>query len=112
MRTIPVPKTYVEHPGGLPLSGLSVVLCGDLDRRLVRAAVELQTLLTKQSGSFHKLYRSEQSPADGAICLRVDATLPAQGYHLTVSSKGICLTGGDAAGCFYAVQLPRYGRSR
>lgn len=107
MRIIPVPKTYVEHPGGLPLSGLSVVLCGDLDRRLVRAAVELQTLLTKQSGGFHKLYRSEQPPADGAICLRVDATLPAQGYHLTVSSKGICLTGGDAAGCFYAVQTLR-----
>jgi hypothetical protein len=35
------------------------------------------------------------------VAERVDDSLPAQGYELTITDDGVTLVGGDAAGCFY-----------
>jgi len=39
--------------------------------------------------------------ANTALTQRVDASLPPQGYTLTISTDGVELVGGDDAGCFY-----------
>jgi hexosaminidase len=38
---------------------------------------------------------------NGTLTERVDASLPPQGYTLTIGDTGVALVGGDDAGCFY-----------
>src|SRR5690349_4457919 len=38
---------------------------------------------------------------DGAVAVRLDRSLPAQGYRLTVHQGGATIVGGDPAGLFY-----------
>jgi len=39
--------------------------------------------------------------ANTAVTESIDASLPPQGYTLTIGDNGVALAGGDAAGCFY-----------
>ena len=46
----------------------------------------------------------KQYPGRSLICVGTDPSLPCSGYRLDITPKRIEITGGDAAGCFYAVQ--------
>lgn len=41
------------------------------------------------------------------VIMETDSTLPASGYRLEIAPEAIKIDGGDAAGCFYAVQTLR-----
>ena len=58
----------------------------------------------------------ERLTRDTTFVERVDRSLPAQGYELTIAENGTTLVGGDEAGCFYGratlAQLARLNAGR
>ena len=103
MKLLPAPKQVTEKPGQFPLAPCDVVVIGQLDIRVIRAAVRLKDALAKKTGSFHRFCR-KQEPVKQAICIQEGAGLPKEGYTLEIDEDGIRLVGGDAAGCFYGIQ--------
>lgn len=79
----------------------------------VRKHVEsFATQWTKASGKTLTIKETPATPEAHSIHLSLDATLPAEGYTLSVADDGIRITASEAAGFFYALQtlkqlLPR-----
>jgi hexosaminidase len=81
------------------------------DTAVVKNAVQAMQALLSAAGiqtTTRELQDGSTLPAK-VICIKVSAALPvkAEGYQLTVSSKGVNISGKDAAGAFYAVQTFR-----
>jgi len=76
----------------------------DAEPQLEGVATLLRDDLTRATG----LPLSVGTAADsGAISLRLDASLPAEAYRLTVDPTGVAITGGDPAGVYYGTQTLR-----
>lgn len=79
----------------------------------VRKNVEsFATQWAKASGKSLTIKETPATPEAHSIHLSLDATLPAEGYTLSVADDGIRITASEAAGFFYALQtlkqlLPR-----
>jgi len=61
--------------------------------------------LLRRTGGFCTLQVKEPTAAD--MRLTTDATLPREGYRLTVAPSGVSVASADAAGAFYALQTLR-----
>ena len=92
---IPRPTTMTTSSGQYELTGNTAIASQD---GLAGVSAWLQAALRPPTG----LLLSERP--DGAIRLELDAMLGAEGFRLIVTTDGIRIQGGDAAGVFYGCQ--------
>lgn len=97
---IPAPKQITEEPGFFHTTHCAIAVADGTDPRVVRMAARVQAALSAADHTHHKLIGGPSA----AVTVATDPALPSEGYRLQVSTDGITLRGGDAAGCFYGLQ--------
>lgn len=108
---IPFPQQITWQHDHWRASSASTLVYYAKDAALVKNALQsLQALLSAEGIKLttRELPDGSALPAN-VISIKIAPTLPvkAEGYQLTVSSKGVAIAGKDAAGAFYAVQTFR-----
>ena len=98
---LPKPKQITETSGVFNTENRDIAIIGDIDKRIIRKAAQLQKLLCKVDLTAHKLYRNDDSGAK--ITVGIDSALSNEQYTLDISPSKISISGGDAAGCFYGL---------
>jgi hexosaminidase len=98
-RILPRPLEARERPGAFVLDATTDVRHA---AALSREASYLRSALADVLGG-----RSGKGGARGAIHLRLDKGLDAEGYRLRVSPRAIRITGADPAGVLYGIQTLR-----
>lgn len=98
---LPMPKQITEKSGAFRTESSDIAIVGDIDRRIVRKAAELQKLLCSVDSTAHKLSRDDNGSAK--IIIGVDPLLMSEQYVLDISSSAVSISGGSAAGCFYGI---------
>ncbi len=94
---LPIPVNVAETGRATPFvldSDTAISAPAELDR----VAVSLQAALRPATGLLLPMND------DGAITLNLDASLPEEGYTLSVTSESVRITGGTAAGVFRGTQ--------
>lgn len=96
---LPQPQNLVLRDGAfkLPTTGVIGICCGSL----YPAAVALQKLFPGYA--VNACYPG----GEDTIALALDSSLKREGYRLAITGEGVRITGGSAAGVFYAVQTLR-----
>ncbi len=107
---IPYPAELTVEEGTLAISSLNAITYTNEETQ--KYANDFATMLAKTSGTTLTVKESGSEAATGEIWLAVDASLPAEGYTLNVSNKGVEIKASSKAGFFYAMQtlkqlLPR-----
>lgn len=108
---IPFPQQVTwQHDNWRPAASSQLVYYAK-DAAMVKNAVQsLQALLSAEGLKITTREMPDGSPLPAhAISIKIAPALPikAEGYQLTVNSKGVTISGKDAAGAFYAVQTFR-----
>ncbi len=104
---LPYPQKIDERKGKLDLCGITVATESGIDRRVVRAAVELRREISELTGTFHTYKQYFTDAADGMIAISFDPALGGEAYILDIRERGILIKGGDGAGCFYGIATLR-----
>ena len=107
---IPQPAELTVNEGKLAVSSLNAITFPS--EEIEKYVSDFAAMLAKTSGTTLTVKESGSEAATGEIWLTTDATLPAEGYTLNVSEKGIEIKAAAKAGFFYAIQtlkqlLPR-----
>ena len=107
---IPYPAELTVGNGKLAVSSLNAITY--TDEATQGYVTDLATMLARTSGTTLTVKESGTEAATGEIWLAVDASLPAEGYTLNVSEKGVEIKASAKTGFFYAIQtlkqlLPR-----
>ena len=107
---IPYPAEMTVGEGKLAIASLSAITYPSED--VQKYADDFASMLAKTSGTALTVKESGAEAATGEIWLAIDASLPAEGYTLTVNENGIEIKAPTKAGFFYAIQtlkqlLPR-----
>ncbi len=107
---IPYPSEITAGEGKLAVSSLTAITYPS--EETAGYAGDFAAMLAKTSGTTLTVKESGASAEAGEIWLTVDASLPAEGYTLTVNENGIEIKAATKAGFFYAIQtlkqlLPR-----
>ncbi len=107
---IPQPAELTVNEGKLAVSSLNAITFPS--EEIEKYVSDFAAMLAKTSGTTLTVKESGSEAATGEIWLATDATLPAEGYTLNVSEKGIEIKAAAKAGFFYAIQtlkqlLPR-----
>ncbi|MBQ2807908.1 MAG: family 20 glycosylhydrolase [Bacteroidaceae bacterium] len=107
---IPYPAEMTVSEGKFAIASLSAITYpSEETEKYVR---DFAAMLAKTSGTTLAVKESGAEAAAGEIWLAVDASLPTEGYTLTVNGNGIEIKAATKAGFFYAMQtlkqlLPR-----
>ena len=107
---IPYPAEMTVGEGKFAIASLSAITYpSEETEKYVR---DFAAMLAKTSGTTLAVKESGAEAAAGEIWLAVDASLPTEGYTLTVNGNGIEIKAATKAGFFYAMQtlkqlLPR-----
>lgn len=117
---IPLPEEIVAGEGTFVLTPDVIVRYQPEDQDMDRAVAAAQRLLTSVFGKRAEvsLCGTDDIAADSgetgvavagrpALTLSLDSGLPLSGYRIDIAPEGINIKGGDAAGCFYAVETLR-----
>ncbi|MBQ8257694.1 MAG: family 20 glycosylhydrolase [Bacteroidaceae bacterium] len=107
---IPQPAELTVNEGKLAVSSLNAITFPS--EEIEKYVSDFAAMRAKTSGTTLTVKESGSEAATGEIWLATDATLPAEGYTLNVSEKGIEIKAAAKAGFFYAIQtlkqlLPR-----
>ena len=107
---IPYPAEIAVGEGKLAVSSLTAITYPS--EETAGYASDFAAMLAKTSGTTLTVKESGASAEAGEIWLTVDASLPAEGYTLTVNENGIEIKAATKSGFFYAIQtlkqlLPR-----
>ncbi len=107
---IPYPAEMSVGEGNLAVSSLNAITYPTDDVR--QYASDFAAMLAKTAGTTLTVKESGAEAVAGEIWLAVDASLPTEGYTLTVNGNGIEIKAATKAGFFYAMQtlkqlLPR-----
>lgn len=105
---LPVEVRFPETPG-LPVSPATTIFLQSKDPAARFVAEFLAGLLTTVGPVGPSVVQMGAAPPEGSIVLSIDPALSSrpEAYELRVSAAGATLTGGSAAGLFYAVQSLR-----
>lgn len=99
---LPYPQKIACGEGFFDLRNSSVSVAGNIDYRVVKAAVKVRNEIAAVTGN-----ACDFSAGAGRVTVKEQVGLPKEGYILAVTPEGICIAGGDAAGCFYGLQTLR-----
>ena len=106
----PLPKTIkaVEKSDYL-LNAETRIVCTQPDGDLMRDAMFLQEYIQDLTGLCPAILTGDKKEAKGNIWLVVDQkNVPAkEGYRISISDKGVVISGQTAAGIFYGIQTLR-----
>lgn len=91
---LPKPKQTEEKEGKLFLRGRKIVVTKDIDERVKKAAEKAEGKLLSLGITDEKSF----------VTVDVKAELGDEAYELFVTSDGIKIYGGDAAGCYYGIK--------
>jgi hexosaminidase len=98
---LPKPRHLERLDGAFLLTNATPVQADDASARAAQALARSLGLASTGSGA-------AESAAEAAVTLSVDSShLPTEAYTLSVTSEGVDIRGGDAAGVFYGVQSLR-----
>ncbi len=100
---LPKPKSIIYKDGSFPLFECRILIESGIDKRIIKAALNLKEQIESKTGNFHNLALS-LFDAENPIYIKKDASLKNEGYVLDISSDVITITGGDDAGCFYGIK--------
>lgn len=100
---LPKPKSIIYKEGSFSLFECRVLIESGIDKRIIKAALNLKEQIESKTGNFHNLALSLLD-AENPIYIKKDASLKSEGYILDISSDAITITGGDDAGCFYGIK--------
>ena len=101
---LPTPKTITSINEICKLDGLPIVVAPGQDQRVYGAAISLQVDLARASGYTPKLCTALPNHSCIAITTKGEA---GEGYHLSVTAKGVMVEGDGPAGTFYGIQTLR-----
>lgn len=98
---LPLPQNITQQQGHYSITQRTVVSC----HPTLQPQAEWLIDRLGQSTGWDLTLRAD-APRKGGISLRIDtvAVTAAEGYRLTVTSKGVDITAHDAAGAFYGLQ--------
>ena len=107
---IPYPAEMTVEEGKLSVSTLSAITYPN--EEVQNYASGFAAMLAKTAGTTLTVKESAEEAAAGEIWLSADASLPSEGYTLSVNENGIQIKASTKAGFFYAIQtlkqlLPR-----
>ena len=107
---IPYPAEMTVEEGKLPVSALSAITYPN--EEVQKYASGFAAMLAKTAGTTLTVKESAEEAAAGEIWLSADASLPSEGYTLSVNENGIQIKASTKTGFFYAIQtlkqlLPR-----
>lgn len=100
---LPKPKSIIYKEGSFSLFECRILIESGIDKRIIKAALNLKEQIESKTGNFHNLALSLLD-AENPIYIKKDASLKSEGYILDISSDAITITGGDDAGCFYGIK--------
>ncbi len=103
---IPQPVSLVEGSGRFELPN-ELVISLPADASIRKSADAFGTQLSLVSGSKVLLGTSATGEPNKSIVVTIDKSVAKEGYRLKVTTSGVSLAGGDAAGVFYGFQTLR-----
>lgn len=99
---LPFPKSFNAADGVFSLENCDVYVADGLDVRVIGAAEKLKSIISEKTGGRHHFCRAS-SPVDGSIFIALNSSLSTEAYTVDISQNSILVSGGDDAGCFYAI---------
>jgi hexosaminidase len=96
---VPRPEKVTLTEGTFTLDDQTTIIPGEGCEAIAR---QLRASLRPGTGMSFPL--ATDSNSNGAITLDINAALPLSGYQISVTPSAVHLSGGDAAGLFYATQ--------
>ena len=103
MVLLPTPRRITPRAGGLVLPSQGRVVCATDAAQLLPLALQVQGDLAK----LQQIHWELGAGPGGMVRIRWQPGLPAQGYRLDITEKGIELVAADLAGARYGVQTLR-----
>ena len=98
---IPAPALVTEGEGYFEFDGSTKFAVENVEQ------LDVARLFTSRFGESAGFVPAIEIGGDGDVVFATDATLPAEGYKLDVSTGGISIKAADTAGFFYALQTLR-----
>lgn len=104
-QVVPLPDQIVMQKGKPFVLDKNTVIIADNDGAMTRNAQFLQEYIRTNTGIE---VQTATAKTKNAITLRVDQTVPSkEGYRVSISQKGISISGATPAGVFYGIQMLR-----
>lgn len=103
MVLLPRPRRMIPKAGSLALPARGYIVCATDAAQLLPLALQVQGDLAQ----LQKIHWELGAGPGGMVRIGLQPGLPAQGYRLDISDKGIELAAGDLAGVRYGVQTLR-----
>ena len=104
-QVVPLPDQIVMQKGKPFVLDKNTVIIADNDGAMTRNAQFLQEYIRTNTGIEVQMGSGK---VKNAITLRLDQTVPSKdGYRVSISQKGISISGATPAGVFYGVQMLR-----
>jgi hexosaminidase len=102
---IPEPVSVITKPGKFILPRHVIIQAGN-SAGIALVTTYLKNKLTVSTGALVTIKTTSATPASIKLLIipKADTSLGKEGYHLTVSAKGIIIKANEPAGLFYGVQ--------